>query len=57
MALDRLIDAIAKTGNPTVAGLDPNWTTYPISSSKRRSGSTEKPWKAPPPPFSHTTGA
>ena len=29
MALDRLIDAIAKTGNPTVAGLDPKLDYIP----------------------------
>lgn len=29
MALDRLIDAIDKTGNPTVAGLDPKLEYIP----------------------------
>ena len=37
MALDRLIDAIAQTGNPTVAGLDPvSYTHLPTLLPKRR---------------------
>ena len=35
MALDRLIDAVKRTGNPTVAGLDPKLEYLPPSMVSR----------------------
>ena len=57
MALDRLIEAIKRTQNPTVAGLDPKLEYIPSHIKEAAFRSMARLWKGPPPLFWRITRA